>query len=310
MKTILITAIGGDIAQGIATVINSLDRDYRLIGTDIQNQHGGSLYVEKCFHVPAATDSGYEDAILQVIKSECVDIVIPVSEPELGIWVDSDKLERSTAQWVLAGAKVIRAGLDKLKTNQELNALGIEAPWTVAVQDSSPRSLPCIMKNRLGSGSRDVFILQQQEDIDYYKPRFPDSIYQELLLPPDQEVTVAVYRTRQKKVAVFQMRRKLSGGVTSWVEIIDDSGIKNMCERVAHGFDLQGSMNIQLRLTKSGPRIFEINPRFSSTTLIRHKLGFEDLRWSLDELEGKSVEFPQLPVGKHAVRTFDAVVID
>jgi len=66
---------------------------------------------------------------------------------------------------------------------------------------------------------------------------------------------------------------------------------------------LQGSMNIQLILTDSGPRIFEINPRFSSTVLMRHKLGFCDFLWSLDEAKGLSVDFPSIEVNQCMVRT-------
>jgi len=35
--------------------------------------------------------------------------------------------------------------------------------------------------------------------------------------------------------------------------------------------------------------IFEINPRFSSTVMFRHLLGFKDLIWSINEIAGKEV---------------------
>ncbi len=42
-----------------------------------------------------------------------------------------------------------------------------------------------------------------------------------------------------------------------------------------------------------------------------HKFGFEDVRWSLDELEGKEIDIFKVDVvGKCAVRTFDAVILD
>ena len=37
------------------------------------------------------------------------------------------------------------------------------------------------------------------------------------------------------------------------------------------------------------PVVFEINPRFSSTVLFRHLLGFEDLKWSIEELLGDEI---------------------
>ena len=45
-----------------------------------------------------------------------------------------------------------------------------------------------------------------------------------------------------------------------------------------------GSINIQLRMTKNGPILFEINPRLSGTLVFRDKMGFNDLRWWVSDL--------------------------
>ena len=50
--------------------------------------------------------------------------------------------------------------------------------------------------------------------------------------------------------------------------------------------DLTGSINVQLRIQENIPKIFEINPRFSSTVLFRHLFGFEDLIWSIEDSMG------------------------
>ena len=42
MKTILITGIGGDISQGVATILRENRPDLRLIGVDMHEQHGGT----------------------------------------------------------------------------------------------------------------------------------------------------------------------------------------------------------------------------------------------------------------------------
>ena len=79
-----------------------------------------------------------------------------------------------------------------------------------------------------------------------------------------------------------------------------------MCESVAAGMNLYGSINIQLRITDKGPRIFEINPRFSSTVLMRHRIGFCDLLWAIDEAQGLEVDFPCIEVNQCMVRVQDA----
>lgn len=309
MKNILITAIGGDIAQGVATIIREMGRDYRLVGVDMREQHGGYLFVDAFHCVPPAFDKDYIQTIKKVVDKEAVDVVVPMAEPELALL---DQLQQGIkqVQWITAGREVIAAGLDKLITVRALANFGLPVPWTTPVTEGSPKRFPCILKNRTGSGSRSVFTVSDSEDAEYLSKRYPDAIYQELLEPADKEVTCAVYRTSDGRVATLQMLRRLVGGLTGWARIIDDAEIATMCEIIANRLNLRGSMNVQLRLTPAGPRIFEINPRFSSTALMRHRSGFSDVAWSLEELEGGVIEFPSIAPGRVIVRTQGATVID
>jgi carbamoyl-phosphate synthase large subunit len=83
-----------------------------------------------------------------------------------------------------------------------------------------------------------------------------------------------------------------------------------MCARIAEGLDLRGSMNVQLRLTDEGPRVFEINPRFSSTVLMRHRMGFSDVLWAIEEAEGKVISYPAIAKNKTMVRVQVAAIFD
>ena len=174
--------------------------------------------------------------------------------------------------------------------------------------DGRPISYPCILKNRFGSGSRAVFTVANDEDADYLVKCYPDAIFQEMLEPADREVTCAVYRRRDGVVASLLMLRRLTGGFTGWAKVIKDEETSRMCEVIAQGLGLYGSMNVQLRITDRGPRVFEINPRFSSTVLMRHRIGYTDVLWALDEAEGKSVVFPEIQQDRIMVRLQGATV--
>jgi carbamoyl-phosphate synthase large subunit len=145
-------------------------------------------------------------------------------------------------------------------------------------------------------------------DAAYLARKYPDAVFQEMLEPAEREITCAVYRRRDGAVASLLMLRRLAGGFTSWAQVIRDEATASMCQMIAEGLDLSGSMNIQLRLTDKGPRVFEINPRFSSTVLMRHRIGFSDVLWALEEAEGKSVVFPEIPQDRIMVRVQGATV--
>lgn len=307
MKRILITGIGGDIGQGVATILREARPEIQLFGVDVHAQHGGHLFVDNFSLVPSASSSNYLDALKKMVIEHSIDAVIPMSEPELNAALPFLELA-SGVKWITTGAKVVAAGLDKLNTIQALIDIGVPVPWTALVDDGHPIAYPCILKSRTGSGSRAVFVVKNSEDADYLVKRYPDAIFQELLEPDNREVTCAVYRRKDGEVSSLLMLRRLTGGFTGWAKVIKDDSATEMCEKIAKGLDLRGSMNIQMRLTENGPRIFEINPRFSSTVLMRHRLGFSDVLWAIDEAEGKSVKFPEIPKNKMMVRVQGATI--
>lgn len=300
-KVVLITGIGGDVAQGVATILKENRPDLRLIGVDIHAQHGGHLFVDQFVLVPKANSPDYMDKIKATVRKYSVDVVIPMSEPELAATRPFSELAPGV-KWITAGDRAVVAGLDKLKTMRTLAALGIPVPWTKPVSEGRPIAYPCILKNRSGSGSRTVFTVANNEEVDYLVKRYPDAIFQELLEPAEREVTCAVYRRRDGQVSSLLMLRRLTGGFTGWAKVIKDDETSRMCEVIAKGLDLHGSMNIQLRITDKGPRVFEINPRFSSTVLMRHRVGFTDVLWAINEVEGKSIVFPEIQPDRIMVR--------
>ena len=68
MKKVLITAIAGDIAQGVAAVVRETFPTWRLIGTDIHPRHGGQLFVDTLLEAPRADAPGYDEWLVGLIR--------------------------------------------------------------------------------------------------------------------------------------------------------------------------------------------------------------------------------------------------
>ena len=86
MKTILLTAIGGDLAQSTAKILKEERPDIRLIGMDMSTEHAGEYYVDKVYKVPSALSKDYKKEVGQIIKNAKVDLIIPLSEKELSLF--------------------------------------------------------------------------------------------------------------------------------------------------------------------------------------------------------------------------------
>jgi carbamoyl-phosphate synthase large subunit len=310
VTNILITGIGGDIAQGIATIIREAFPEWRALGMDIHQRHAGTLFVGKTFLAPAVSDPSYDEWLEALVEREGVDMVIPTPEAELVHLSRTRAGSVGGARLVMANARAVDIGSDKLRTADFLASIGVDGPWTVPAEAfDSDTVLPCIFKSRRGAGSKTVFVCRTADEVGFYRDRYPSAILQELLSPAEAEVTCAVFRSRQGRVAVVQLLRTLVGGFTGWAQVIDDDQVSRQCTRIAEALELRGSINVQLRLTPAGPRIFEINPRFSSTVLIRHRMGFKDAVWSLQDVRSEEVTIQQPPVGMIGVRIQGGAIV-
>lgn len=310
MRTILITAIGGDIAQSFATIVRESYPDWKLLGCDVHDRHGGSLYVDECFIAPMATAPDYETWLQELLSSRGVEVCVPMSEAELDLLGRSTRRQIGSAALLMPNSLAIEVGGDKLTTARFLASIGCPSPWTIPVAERNERTIyPCIFKPRQGAGSKNVAICQTPADVEYMARRCQDAVLQELLLPADQEVTVAIYRTQGGAIFVLPLLRRLVGGQTGWARVIANPAIEAQSMRLAEALDLRGAINAQLRVTARGPVIFEVNSRFSSTVLIRHRMGFQDAMWSLRELQGQKVNPMLPPVNMSAVRTQGAAVL-
>jgi carbamoyl-phosphate synthase large subunit len=303
MTYYLITGIGGDIAQGICRIIRAYDEGSILIGTDISEKHAGTLFVDHFRVIPSAGEvDGYLDHLKYLIAEFDINYLMPVSEAEIEVISNNIDMFKDI-HVVYPGAKVVDMCLDKYITNKFLSSLGLPVPWTKTAQEHIPADYPCIFKGRKGAGSKVLFTVESADEASFLAKRYSDGIFQELLLPHDNEITCGVFRSKNHKTAVLQFQRVLNGGATSWAKTVYYQDIEDMCKFVAESLDLKGSMNIQLRLTDDGPRIFEINPRFSSTVLMRHLIGFEDVVWSIRDAKGIDFDFCNISPGIECVKT-------
>lgn len=281
---------------------------FRVLGCDATTDHAGAILLDQCLTVPRADTPDYLDAIASLVARLDVQYVIPISEPEI------DRVFRATvdgwrsATLVLAQGQAIPIGLDKLATAEFVKAVGLPAPWTMPSDAGDPPELPCVMKARRGWGSRSVVLIEDRAAMEFYRAHRKGSIFQELLTPADEEYTCGLFRSASGEVRTIIFRRRLMGGITGYGVVVRDDRIEHVLHTVARRLDLRGSINIQLRLTVRGPTIFEINPRFSSTVMFRELLGFRDVLWAIDDLDGREVPPFSPPVGARVYRVFSEIV--
>lgn len=288
-NAILVTGCGGDIGTGIGRILKEIGAAKKVIGADLTPDNAGNFIFDTCDILPRADNPKYFEEVKRLAAKYAIDLIIPMSEAEIRLWYRSGFTESfSGIPVVMPNKEVFDAAIDKLKTAELLKSFGAPHPWTMLVSDGPPREFPCIVKSR-GTGDKGGVEIVDESSVAYFSAKRAGNIWQEYL--EGDEYTAGVYGCRSGEVRVLAMKRKLSGGMTGYTvggEVVDEPEITRVLTELAKKLSLKGSMNVQLRLTRKGPVVFEINPRFSSTVVFRHTLGFKDVLWSLEEKQGSA----------------------
>ena len=226
--------------------------------------------------VPPASEPEYINLIKNWITN--YDLIIPTSEPE--IKKIAELFEKDIPNTILIlPSKIINIFLDKYLTYKYLVEHNFGPPKTKLLKEITEMDLPAYIKPRFGAGGEGNRVLYNKYDLlsAKYLPQ-EEWVAQELLTGQDNEITCAIFKCNDL-IQTLQLRRELYGDRTGKAEVINDSAVRNILESLAHSLNFAGSLNVQLKITDTGPKIFEINPRISSTVMMRHKIGFKDCLW-------------------------------
>lgn len=277
-RTVLVTGIGGNVGQGILRNIRSLDLPITLVGTDIAAFTPGHHLCDKTYQVPYSYDEGYIPKIKEITAAEKVGLILPSTDYE--VYYLSENKERLNAVVAASEAQTARTYLDKYKTYQYLSQNGIPfaKSWIAGDYDFSEKEI--IAKPREGRGSRGILI----------NPENPNGLPDGYMIQPlhkGTEITTAVYVDRQSKLhGLFTMERSLSNGTTIESKVVFgyDQKMTAIAQKMIELGGLAGSFNIQSIVTQDGEIIpFEVNCRISGTNSIRHNLGFQDVKYTIQE---------------------------
>lgn len=306
MKTILITGANGDIAAAIGRAIGEGLPDVRLVGCDVDGEWPGRSVYAEMFYVPRADDPTYVDALRTVVARAGADVVLPCTEPELKRLINADTAGLTL---LMNDAEVVRRCLDKFETAAWLRELGLDVPRTQMLADATAYDLPVMVKPRTGSGSRGLEIVTTPARLQLAKAeRDDDAVAQQWLDPSEGEFTCPIFKAHGE-VRTLIMRRWLVGGLTGRMVVEDIPAIDDALQTIAQALPDVAAINVQLRQVGGVPMVFEINPRLSSTAMMRHRVGYTDALWWLCALDGVPPPRFSPPVGTKVYRTYGETVV-
>lgn len=276
-KVILVTGVGGNVAQGVIRNILSCKYDVKIVGTNTESVSGGNHLCDVVYKVPFSTQPAYIPAIKKICEKEKVDLIIPTTDYETyHLALAGNKLPKIAC----SNAKIAFIFLNKYKTWQEFRKYSIPFAETRLPSQYKNEFKEIVVKPVEGRGSRDVYI--KPTDVTKFKDDFIIQKYYK-----GKEITTAFYVTKERQLlGQITFERVLYSGYTSQCQVsfAYDRKIERIIKMIIHRFDIKGSCNIQAIIDEKGMIVpFEINARISGTNSIRGQFGFEDVKYTIQE---------------------------
>ncbi len=296
--TVLVTGVGGrSVGHQILQALLLCGDKYRVIATDAERFSYGLYQVANRYVVPRAHSPAYLPALRRLVERESVDIILPGTQPEVGI-LSAAELPCP----VLANpASVVKLCSSKEVLYDWLRAHDFGVPASVSGREwqrlVSQHGFPVVAKPTEDSGgSKAVAILNSEQEVRDYLQEMPaeQTVFQEYVGNGETEYTVGVMVSQKGRVIdSIVLHRNLVGitrGLTRRISgreyvlstgysqgfIVRHPVIQRVCEDLAVQIGIRGPCNIQLRLAGNRVVVFEVHPRFSGTTSIRAAVGYNE----------------------------------
>lgn len=286
MRKILLTGVGGDVACAITRCLLDWKADRELYGLDIKKYTPYMHEFQETSIAPAFTDASYQQYIEEYILEKGITHFLPTTEPEILIAdKNRDFFDRNNVKLLINNKQILDICTSKCKTSMFLQANGITAPATYHAEDyAEGLEYPFILKSDFGRGSKSLCLINNESD--WSQAVKNGMVCQEYVGNPESEFTVGVFSDGHNTNSIIYRRNLGLGGLSVTVECCKNHKIEKIAQKVAEIFCLKGCINIQIREDKDDFYIFEINPRLSSTTGFRHMMGFTDVIWWIEMLDG------------------------
>lgn len=309
--SVAVTAVGGVIGQGIIKALQNTD--YSVVGINSEVLGAGLYATRKSYIGLTATDSQFIDRLIEICTNAHCRILFSGLDAELiHLSKNKNRLEKNGIFPVVSDPEIIELCGDKLKTIEFLKNSHFPAPETFSLQNYSDQlDFPVILKPKTGGqASQGLFLAKNLKAFETFVDSVdPDNYVAQEFIEGD-EYTCGTVSLENKCFGTILMKRELRFGNTYKAFVVKDEKLTNFVKNVVNVLKPFGPCNVQLRLKKDIPYIFEFNARCSGTTAMRALAGFNEPEMICDYLL-KGIRNPRFEIKELVIlRYLNEIVVE
>lgn len=263
----------------------------RVIVTDVNRLSPAVHTADRAYDVPLASDPGYIEAVLAICRAERVALVVPTIDDELVSFGEArEKFEACGIRVAVSPALTSRICNDKYQTAMSFRACDVAVADTF-LPDQLPASpsLPLFIKPRFGRGGVGAFTVTTPRQLGFFLEYVADPVVQEYLDGPEFTIDMLCDFGGRPLAIVPRERVVIRSGVIDRGRTVRDQRLLDLAQSVARALPFFGPVNIQCRVVRGRPIVFEINPRFSGGIPLTIAAGADFPRTLLQLARGQRV---------------------
>jgi carbamoyl-phosphate synthase large subunit len=301
--TILLSSAGRRVAlvECFREAAVALGIRLRVLAADIVPELSAACAVADCaLRVPHCTEPGFVGAVMEIVRDEGVQLIVPTIDTELAVYAAARAQLREAGAWVSVSApELVAIARDKLASAVRFQAADIAVARTARLEDalSHPEAFvgPVIVKPQGGSASIGMQAFRSIAHLGSELRTQADAgdllIVQEHLEGAEYTVNLFFDRTGSLRSVVPHRRIEIRAGEVSKACTVRDSRLIAQAVRLAARFPgAVGSLCYQAIDIgpDQEPRVIELNARFGGGYPVTHRAGAPFARWLLEEALGRA----------------------
>lgn len=266
--TIIRSAVG---CLSAMALINELKKeDVRVIGVDCNPLSAGLYLCDKGYVVPRGNDPEFLDEIMKICKVEKPNAILSGPEEEILVLSKNKRLFEELGVLVLCpDYDAVTVCADKAETYRMFKRYDIPTP---GMYEEGKIEFPCIIKPRFGRGGRELFKVDNADELEFYRKKVKDPVIQEFINGVEYTTDTFADLEGNPLSIIPRVRLKVESGISVKGMTVYDAEIIKQCKKIVKELKLIGPACIQCITDSNGIiRFTEINPRFGGGSILSLK---------------------------------------
>lgn len=279
----------------------------RVIATDMSPLAPAVYEADRFYQVPRMTDVGYIERILDICRTEKIDAVLTLIDPELSLLAQYEEQLRALGVTVVGSSyELCERAMDKMQMYQWLKEHGYRCARSYDNKESFYQDLdkqlisfPVFVKPIRGSASIAISKVSDRETVDLLFAHSEDLMIQEYLNGQEIGADCYIDMISGEVVSIFTKKKLvMRAGETDKAVSFKDPALFELIEDFVHKSGWRGQIDIDIFQIEGQYYISEVNPRFGGGYPHAYECGCDHMKLIENNIRGvanpkKIGEYPE-----------------